>query len=89
MGALFYSDWKTRKVYKVKDDQTEAIIRLQGWKPKQLCVTPSGELLVVMRSEDETQAIVVRYSGSTVKQTFQFNNDQPLYSGNQKNQIHH
>nr|XP_022298983.1 uncharacterized protein LOC111107874 [Crassostrea virginica] len=83
-GALLYSDWKTRKVYKVKDDQTEEIIRLQGWIPKQLCVTSSGELLMIMRSEDETQAKVVRYSGSTVKQTIQFDNGQPLYSGNTK-----
>ncbi|XP_078309614.1 uncharacterized protein LOC144617991 [Crassostrea virginica] len=83
-GALLYSDWKTKKVYKVKDDQTEEIIRLQGWLPGNLCVTSSGELLVIMLSENETQAKVVRYSGSTVKQTIQFNNDQPLYSGNKK-----
>ncbi|XP_078309970.1 uncharacterized protein LOC144618168 [Crassostrea virginica] len=88
-GALLYSDWKTRRVYKVKDDQTEKIIRLQRWKLGYLCVTSSGELLVNMCSEDETQVKVVRYSGSKVKQTFQFNNDQPLYSGNKKNQIHH
>ena len=81
-GALLYSDWETRTVYKVKDDQTEEMIRLQGWIPKQLCVTSSGELLVIMRSEDETQSKVVRYSGSTVKQTIQFDNGQPLYSGN-------
>ncbi|XP_078341152.1 uncharacterized protein LOC111109197 [Crassostrea virginica] len=81
-GALLYSDWKTRKVYKVKDDQTEEIIRLQGWIPTNLCVTSSGELLVIMLSEDETHSKVVRYSGSTVKQTIQFDNGQPLYSGN-------
>nr|XP_022301039.1 uncharacterized protein LOC111109248 [Crassostrea virginica] len=81
-GALLYSDWKTRKVYKVKDNQTEVIIRLQAWIPGNLCVTSSGELLVVMLSEDETQVKVVRYSDSTVKQTIQFDNGQPLYSGN-------
>ncbi|XP_078341316.1 uncharacterized protein LOC144627645 isoform X2 [Crassostrea virginica] len=83
-GALLYSDWKTCRVYKVKDDQTEEIIRLQLWKPKELCVTSSGELLVIMLREDETQVKVVRYSGSTVKQTIQFDNGQPLYSGNNK-----
>ncbi|XP_078339949.1 uncharacterized protein LOC144627285 [Crassostrea virginica] len=81
-GALLYSDWKTGRVYKVTDDQTEEIIRLQGWIPGNLCVTYSGELLVTMCSKDETQAKVVRFSGSTEKQTIQFNNDQPLYSGN-------
>nr|XP_022290186.1 uncharacterized protein LOC111101853 [Crassostrea virginica]XP_022290188.1 uncharacterized protein LOC111101853 [Crassostrea virginica]XP_022290189.1 uncharacterized protein LOC111101853 [Crassostrea virginica] len=82
-GALVYSDGGTRTVYKVKNDQTEKIIRLQGWKPTQLCVTSSGDLLVTMVSNDETQSKVVCYSGSTVKQTIQFDDEgQPLYSGN-------
>ncbi|XP_078336179.1 uncharacterized protein LOC111100939 [Crassostrea virginica] len=82
-GALVYSDWITRTLFKVKNDQTEEIIRLQGWKPKQLCVTSSGDLLVTMISDDKTQSKVVHYSGSTVKQTIQFDDDgQPLYSGN-------
>ncbi|XP_078309430.1 uncharacterized protein LOC144617862 [Crassostrea virginica] len=81
-GALFYSDWKTSRVYKVKDNQTQELIKVQGWKPKQMCVTSSGELLVIMLSEYETQVKVVRYSGSTIKQTIQFDNGHPLYSGN-------
>ena len=36
---------------------------------------------MVLHSEDETRVKVVRYSGSTVKQTIQFDNSQPLYSG--------
>nr|XP_022287656.1 uncharacterized protein LOC111100259 [Crassostrea virginica] len=80
-GALVYSDGRT--VYKVKNDQTEEIIRLQGWILNKLCVTASGDLLVTMVSDDETQSRVVHYSGSTVKQTIQFDDDgQPLYSGN-------
>ena len=84
-GALVYSDWKTRTVYKVKNDQTKEIITLQGWRPNNLhvCVTSSGDLLVTMYNDDYTKSKVVRYSGSTVKQTIQFDEEgQPLYSGN-------
>nr|XP_022297901.1 uncharacterized protein LOC111107156 [Crassostrea virginica] len=82
-GALLYSGGRARTVYKVKNDQTEKIIKLQGWKPSKLCVTSSGDLLVTMYSDDETQSKVVRYSGSTAKQTIQFDEEgQPLYSGN-------
>nr|XP_022296563.1 uncharacterized protein LOC111106251 [Crassostrea virginica] len=82
-GALLYSDWEIMAVYKVKNGQTEKIITLQGWIPNNLCVTSSGDLLVTMYVDDETQSKVVRYSGSTVKQTIQFDEEgQPLYSGN-------
>nr|XP_022299823.1 uncharacterized protein LOC111108320 [Crassostrea virginica]XP_022299824.1 uncharacterized protein LOC111108320 [Crassostrea virginica] len=81
-GALLYSDWETRTVNKVKNDQTEEMITLQGLKPKNLCVTSSGDLLVTMYSDDETQSKVVRYSGSTLTQNIQFDDEgQPLYSG--------
>nr|XP_022299821.1 uncharacterized protein LOC111108316 [Crassostrea virginica] len=82
-GDLLYYDRITRTVYKVKNDQTEEIITLQEWRPYNLCVTSSVDLLVTMYSHDETQSKVVRYSGSTVKQTIQFDEEgQPLYSGN-------
>ena len=83
-GALLYTgSWRTRTVYKVKNDQTEEIITLKGWKPKNLCVTSSDDLLVSMNTDNGTQSKVVRYSGSTVTQTIQFDEEsQPLYSGN-------
>ncbi|XP_052676184.1 uncharacterized protein LOC128157651 [Crassostrea angulata] len=82
-GDLLYSDWKTRTVNKVKNGQIEELIRLQGWAPFNLCVTSTGDLLVTMYSNDKTQSKVVRYSGSTEKQTIQFDDEgKPLYSGN-------
>ncbi|XP_078341255.1 uncharacterized protein LOC111106880 [Crassostrea virginica] len=82
-GTVLYSDETQKTVYKVKNGQTEEIITLQGWKPGEVCVTSSGDLLVTMFSDDKTQSKVVRYSGSTVKQTIQFDDvGQPLYSGN-------
>jgi hypothetical protein len=84
-GELVYSDGRTKTVYKAKRGQTEEVIRLQGWVPKQLCVTSSGDTLVTMYNDDETQSKVVRYSGSTEKQTIQYDDvGQPLYSGNDK-----
>ncbi|XP_055999423.1 uncharacterized protein LOC130047839 [Ostrea edulis] len=84
-GDLVYSDWKTKTVNQVKSGQTEEVIRLQGWIPSNLCVTSSGDLLVTMYSVDKTQSKVVRYSGSTGKQTIQYDDEgKPLYSGNIK-----
>ncbi|XP_078309772.1 uncharacterized protein LOC144618090 [Crassostrea virginica] len=82
-GALLYTHWKTRRVYKVKNDQTKEIIRVHGFRLRNLCVTSSGDLLVTMYSDDYDQSKAVRYSGSKVKQTIQFDEEgQPLYSGN-------
>ncbi|XP_052677736.1 uncharacterized protein LOC128158817 [Crassostrea angulata] len=82
-GDLLYSDWGTTTVYKVKNQQRKELIRLQGWKPLNLCVTSTGDLLVTMYNDDETQSKVVRYSGSAEKQTIQFDDEgKPLYSGN-------
>ena len=65
-----YTNWKTNTICKVKNAHEE---ELQGWIPQQLCATSSGDLLATMFSDDESQAKVVRYSGSTEKQTIQFN----------------
>ncbi|XP_062578771.1 uncharacterized protein LOC134240725 [Saccostrea cucullata] len=86
-GDLLYSDGITRTVNKVKNGHTEEMIKLWGWVPIQFCVNSSGDLLVTMHSDDDdddkTQSKVVRYSGSTEKQTIQFDEDgKPLYSGN-------
>ncbi|XP_065937905.1 tripartite motif-containing protein 2-like [Magallana gigas] len=82
-GDLLYSDWKARTVNKVKNGQIEELIRIQGWTPGNLCVTSTGDLLVTMHSDDEIQSKVDRYSGSTEKQTIQFDDKgKPLYSEN-------
>lgn len=83
--CLLYSDWKLGTINKVVNGQIEEIIKIRGWIPGSLCVTSSGDLLVVMCDDDKTQNKVVRYSGSVEKQTIQYEkNGKPLYSGDYK-----
>ncbi|XP_062582198.1 uncharacterized protein LOC134243967 [Saccostrea cucullata] len=81
-GDLLYSDWSNGTVYKVRNGQTEEVIKLQGWTPINLCVTSSGHLLVTMCSDDKNKSKVVRFSGLKETQTIQFDDKgEPLYSG--------
>ena len=42
----------------------------RGWKPRRLCSTTSGDLLVSINTYDEEQENVVQYHGSSEKKNY-------------------
>lgn len=80
-GDLVYTDYKDRTVNIVRNTLIQTVIRELEWGPLNVCGTSSGDLLVVMISNDEKQTIVVRYTGFKATQHIQHNKKgQALYS---------
>ena len=80
-GDLVYTEYHDSSINLVRGTQIQTLITLRGWRPWGVCSTSSGDLLVIMRSDDKKPTKVVRYSGSTEKQTIQRDDQgKPLYS---------
>lgn len=79
-GDLVYADAKDKTVYIVKGEQSREVMKLQGWIPYALCTTSSDELLVIMSSDDNNQTKIVRYFGSSEKQSIPINDNARLFN---------
>ncbi|XP_061168869.1 uncharacterized protein LOC133178129 [Saccostrea echinata] len=80
-GDLVYNDYNYRTVNILKNEKIEEVIRLQNWRPRGVYSNSSGDLLVIIDSYVYKHTKVIRYSGSTEKQSIQFDDKgKPLYS---------
>eukprot|EP00477_Mikrocytos_mackini_P002802 GAHX01003273.1.p1 GENE.GAHX01003273.1~~GAHX01003273.1.p1 ORF type:complete len:565 (+),score=69.78 GAHX01003273.1:33-1727(+) len=84
-GSLVYADYRERTVNIVNQEKSSqvqpAVIRLWGWKPRNICSTYSDDLLVLMDSDGRKESKVVRYCDCIETQNIQFDDEgDPLYS---------
>lgn len=63
-NVVFIVSWPDTKVYKYESNTNtvKTLLELSDWCPRGLCHTMNGDLLVTMRSLDEKQSRMVRYS---------------------------
>ncbi|XP_048742724.2 uncharacterized protein LOC125656172 [Ostrea edulis] len=82
-GELAYSDANNRTVNIVKQGEKETLITTpQGWHPKKICFTKSGDILISMATSYCSRNKIVRYQGHTVKQEIDRDEDgEPIYKG--------
>ena len=64
-GDLVYTDYNDRSINILSDLQVDILFTPRGWRSRGLCNMSSGDLLVILVSDDEKHSKVVRYSGST------------------------
>ena len=78
------TDYVNRSINLVSNNQVQTLIRLQGWFPSNICVASSGDFLVLLIKDTEAIADdvyeprVARYSGSTEKQSIQWDDQGKL-----------
>ncbi|XP_061165660.1 tripartite motif-containing protein 2-like [Saccostrea echinata] len=72
---------KNIDIYMFDKGKIKILLSIPHWFPVGLCYTENEHLLVSMRSEDKTQSIVARYSGTAEIQKIQYGSQgQALFS---------
>lgn len=80
-GDLVYVDYNDLSINIVRNAHISEVIKLQGWRPRNVCSALYGDFLVFMDSETDRQSKIVRYCGNIPKQSISLNDEgQPLYS---------
>jgi hypothetical protein len=88
-GDLVFTTTDDSKIRVVKDGNIDACLYIPAWRPRGICHTKNGDMLVSLRSKDRKESKVVRYSGTTEKQTIQYDKqDQPLFSSDSLSTLH-
>ncbi|XP_078330526.1 uncharacterized protein LOC144624542 [Crassostrea virginica] len=83
-GDLVCTDFAKRSINLLINNQVQTLIRLQGWLPRNICVASSGDFLVFLLKDTEAiidevyEPRVARYSGSTEKQSIQWDDQGKL-----------
>lgn len=62
-GDFFFIDYEDEIVNIVKNEKIYIVIRLNGWRSRDVCGIYFGDFLVIMVSKDRDKLKVVRYLG--------------------------
>lgn len=76
-GELYFCDWKDKAVckYNINDNKLEALVKLQEWTPRAICVTKAGDVLVCMTTSYNDQCKIIQYDARSIKHEIQFDED--------------
>ena len=78
---LVYTDIENTSINLISSTNIRTLITPLGWSPFYLCSELSGDLPVIMESDDKKQTKVVRYSDSIETQSIQWDDQgKPLYT---------
>ncbi|XP_061196331.1 uncharacterized protein LOC133204593 [Saccostrea echinata] len=85
-GNLIYTDTANKVVNIVQQGKSTTLITApQGWEPLGVFCSQSGDLLVSMRTTDQTRCKIVRYEGKRITQEIEEDDmGDPLYKGGSK-----